>query len=47
MMAKRKLVKCPACKGKGTIEYGHSVFTDWRTCEKCGGKGKVLTESKP
>lgn len=33
---------CPACNGKGQARYTQGFFTINRTCEHCGGEGRII-----
>ena len=35
---------CPNCKGAGQMRIQQGFFSISRTCEKCGGSGKVVTD---
>jgi molecular chaperone DnaJ len=35
---------CPHCKGTGQIRIQQGFFSISRTCERCGGAGKVITD---
>jgi len=38
------LQTCSHCQGSGQIRFQQGFFTVSRTCNKCGGQGKVITE---
>jgi len=37
-------VTCPACKGSGQTRIQQGFFTISKTCGKCGGHGKMITD---
>jgi molecular chaperone DnaJ len=37
-------VTCPNCKGAGQIRVQQGFFTMSRTCSRCGGAGKIITD---
>jgi molecular chaperone DnaJ len=37
-------VTCPSCKGSGQIRIQQGFFTISKTCGKCGGHGKIITD---
>jgi molecular chaperone DnaJ len=39
-----KISTCPACRGSGQIRMQQGFFSISRTCSRCGGEGKVITE---
>lgn len=39
----RALFTCPACKGAGQTRLQQGFFTIARTCGRCGGSGKIIT----
>jgi molecular chaperone DnaJ len=36
------LVSCPACRGRGEVNYQQGFLTIRRTCGQCGGRGKII-----
>ena len=36
------LVACPACRGRGEVNYQQGFLTIRRTCGQCGGRGKII-----
>lgn len=38
---------CPHCKGSGVIHYRTGLFSVSRTCNHCGGKGRVIQHPCP
>ena len=37
-------VTCPNCKGAGQVRFQQGFFSISKTCGKCGGTGKIITE---
>lgn len=35
---------CPSCKGAGQVRYQQGFFSVAKTCSKCGGAGKIITD---
>lgn len=42
--SKDKIVQCSYCRGTGQIRMQQGFFSISRTCSRCGGEGKVITE---
>jgi molecular chaperone DnaJ len=42
--SKNGIVTCTACHGAGQIRMQQGLFSISRTCSRCGGEGKVITE---
>jgi molecular chaperone DnaJ len=42
--SKEKIVTCTTCHGSGQIRSQQGFFSISRTCSRCGGEGKVITE---
>jgi len=38
---------CATCRGSGQVRFQQGFFTVARTCNRCGGQGKVITEPCP
>lgn len=41
------VVQCQTCRGAGQIRMQQGFFSITRTCSRCGGEGKVITEPCP
>ena len=41
------IVTCTACRGAGQIRMQQGFFSISRTCSRCGGEGKVITDPCP
>jgi molecular chaperone DnaJ len=39
--------ECPACRGRGQVQFQQGFFRVARTCGQCGGRGKVVTRPCP
>ncbi|MEW6068570.1 MAG: molecular chaperone DnaJ [Nitrospirota bacterium] len=39
-----KIISCPNCKGTGQVRFQQGFFSISRTCQKCGGEGKIITD---
>ncbi len=37
-------VVCPNCKGVGQVRFQQGFFSISKTCEKCGGAGRIITD---
>ncbi len=37
-------VTCPNCKGGGQVRFQQGFFSISKTCEKCGGAGRIITD---
>jgi len=35
---------CPVCQGQGQVRYQQGFFSISRTCHRCGGAGRVITD---
>jgi molecular chaperone DnaJ len=35
---------CPTCKGSGSTRFQQGFFSISRTCNQCGGEGRIITE---
>lgn len=42
--SKDKIITCSVCQGSGQIRMQQGFFSISRTCSRCGGEGKVITE---
>ena len=42
--SKDKIVTCTACRGTGQIRMQQGFFSISRTCSRCGGEGKQITD---
>jgi molecular chaperone DnaJ len=38
---------CPACRGEGQVRYSQGFFSISRTCQRCGGQGKIIKTPCP
>lgn len=38
---------CPSCKGSGQTAFQQGFFTVSRTCNQCGGQGRIITHPCP
>ncbi len=38
---------CPTCSGSGQVKFQQGFFTISRTCNQCGGKGRIVREKCP
>jgi molecular chaperone DnaJ len=45
--SKDGIVTCTACKGAGQIRMQQGFFSVSRTCSRCGGEGKTITDPCP
>lgn len=45
--SKDGVVTCTACKGAGQIRMQQGFFSVSRTCSRCGGEGKTITDPCP
>src|SRR5574337_1484137 len=43
-LSRDKITTCSACHGSGQIQAQQGLFSISRTCSRCGGEGKVITE---
>ncbi len=43
--SKDKIITCSVCHGSGQIRMQQGFFSISRTCSRCGGEGKVITEA--
>ncbi len=43
-LSKDKIVTCSVCHGSGQIRAQQGFFSISRTCSRCGGEGKIITE---
>jgi molecular chaperone DnaJ len=41
------IATCPDCKGSGQIRFQQGFFAVSRTCSKCRGQGRIITEPCP
>lgn len=37
-------IVCPSCGGTGYVRYNQGFFSVSKTCNKCGGKGKIIKD---
>lgn len=37
-------ITCPNCKGSGQVRFQQGFFSISRTCERCRGEGKIITD---
>jgi len=44
---KNSIITCPYCKGSGNIRISHGFFSISKTCDHCGGTGKIIKEFCP
>jgi len=35
---------CPACQGRGQVRFQQGFFSISRTCHRCGGAGRIITD---
>jgi molecular chaperone DnaJ len=42
--SKDKIVTCTACRGAGQVRMQQGFFSISRTCSRCGGEGKQITD---
>ena len=45
--SKDEIVTCTACQGAGQIRMQQGFFSISRTCSRCGGEGKMITDPCP
>jgi molecular chaperone DnaJ len=41
------LKTCPACNGRGRVQFAQGFFSMSQTCSACGGRGKVIEKPCP
>jgi len=47
MAPNSKIATCPSCRGRGYVVYQQGFFTMKTACNRCNGKGSIITEPCP